>query len=60
MVYDFDYVGERYLDNFAVGALHLNGRRSEGLCGLHAADYAAHSAAILCDYLNVVFAIKRL
>jgi hypothetical protein len=60
MVYDFDDVGEGYFDDFAVGALHFDAGLGESLRGLHAADYAAHTAAVFGHYLYIVFAVERL
>ncbi len=53
-------VREVNFDYLAVGAFHLDAGFGERLRGLHAAHYAAHARAVACDYLYVVFAVKRL
>jgi hypothetical protein len=60
VVYDFDDAGEGYFDYLAVGAFHFEAGLGERLRGLHAADYAPHAAAVVCDYLYVVFPVKGL
>jgi hypothetical protein len=60
VVYDFYDVGEGDFDDFAVGAFHFDAWFGERLRRLHAADYAAHAAAVIRDNLYVVFAVKRL
>ena len=60
MVYDFHNVGEGYLDDFAVGTFHLDAGLGERLRRFHAADDAAHAAAILCNDFDIVQAVKGL
>jgi hypothetical protein len=59
-VLDFGDGGERYLDYLTVGALNLDARSRQGLCGFHAPNNAAHSPAFKRDYLDIIFAIERL
>jgi hypothetical protein len=55
-LYDF---GKGYLDDFAVGAFHLDAGPGESLRHLHAADDAAHAMAVLRDDLDVILPVKR-
>lgn len=59
-VFDFSDGGERYLNYLTVGALNLDARSRQGLCGFHAPNNAAHSPAFKRYYLDIVFAVERL
>jgi hypothetical protein len=60
MIDDFRDGGKRYLDDLAVGYFHLQARGRQCLCGLHAADDAAHAIAVRGNDLYVVLAVERL
>lgn len=59
MVNDLYDVGEGDFDDFAVGALNLDAGLGEGLCGLHAADDAAHAISVFGDDFDIIFIIER-
>lgn len=60
MVNDFRDGSKWYLDDFAVGDLHLEAWRRQGLCCFHAANDTAHPAAVRRHDLYVVLTIERL
>jgi hypothetical protein len=60
VVYDLGDGRKWYLDDLASGHFYLHARRSQCLCGLHAADDAAHAIAIRGDDLHVVPAVEWL
>ncbi len=60
MIDDFRDGGKRYFDDLAVGHFHLEARRRQCLCSLHAADDAAHAIAVRGNDLYVVLTVERL
>lgn len=60
MIFDFGDRREWDLHDLAVGALDLDAGSGERLGGFHAFNCAAHSPAISCNNLDVVFTVKRL
>ncbi len=60
MINDFRDGREWYLDDFAVGYLHLEAWCRQCLCCFHAANDAAHSIAVRRYDLYVVLSIERL
>jgi hypothetical protein len=46
--------------DLAVGGFNLHARSGERLGGLHASHCSAHSPAVSCNNLDVVFAVQRL
>ena len=60
MINDFRDGREWYLDDLAVGYLHLKARRRQCLCCFHTANDAAHAIAVRRDDLYVVMSVERL
>jgi hypothetical protein len=56
----FRYAGKRDLDYFAIGNLDLDARRGQCLSSLHAANNAPDTLTVGGDYLDIIFAVKRL
>ncbi len=59
-MFDFGDRREGDLHDLAVGAFHLHAGCGERLGGFHTFNCSAHSAAISCNNLDVVFTVKRL
>jgi hypothetical protein len=57
VILDFRYCGKWNLNDVAVWTLDLHTRSSQRLCGLHAANRAAHPTAVGRYDLNVALAI---
>ncbi len=50
---------KRDLDDFAVGAFHLDAWRRQGLSRFQAANNAAYALAVNSYYLDIVFAVQQ-
>ena len=60
MVYNLGDSIKGNFDDDAVGPFDLHARACQRLSSLHAADDAAHAAAVLRNHFNIVFAIEGL
>ena len=60
MIFDLGDRREGDFYDLATGGFHLHAGSGECLGGLHASNRSAHSPAVSCNDLDVVFAVKRL